>query len=85
MKNNECPHRVDKSSLDQMLRGKNVVICPVGGCAKSWRRGNYAEDKELMMQMNRYYKNVAPSQLDPSQGAAVELGDDDEQEYTLVK
>ena len=44
MKNNECPC-VDKSSLDQMLRGKNVVKCPVGGCAKSWRRGNYAEDK----------------------------------------
>lgn len=84
MKNNACPHRVDKSSLDQMLKQKNEVKCPVGGCSKTWKRGNFMEDKELLMEMNRFFKNIAPSQQELSQTAAIDLGDDEE-EYTLVK
>ena len=85
MKNNACPHRVDKSSLDQMLKQKNEVKCPVGGCSKTWKRGNYTEDKELLVEMNRYFKNIAPTQQEYSQATAFDLDDDDEEEYTLVK
>ena len=86
MKNNACPHRVDKSSLDQMLKQKNEVKCPVGGCSKTWKRGNFTEDKELLVEMNRYFKNIAPTQQEFSQAAALELDDDDDDgEYTLVK
>lgn len=88
MKNANCVHRLDKRSLDALLKGCPRKLCPVGGCGKYWSKDSASEDKELLVEMRRFQRNVAPSQQETARVNmnAVELdeGDDDEDGYQVV-
>jgi hypothetical protein len=70
-----------------MLGKKKEEKCPMAGCSRKWTRESSSEDVEFKHEMERFFRNAALTQSEPSQGAnTVEIDDDDddEEEGTLV-
>lgn len=78
MTNGECIHRIDRSSLGQLLKGKREVVCPQIGCQKMWKMSTAVLDVDFQRKLERYKKanpegsNVADD--------AVSIDDDEEEE-----
>jgi len=58
MKNKNCPHHVDRSSLEMLLRPskKQSVECPLAGCKKQWTQASMSLDENMKLRMERFFR-----------------------------
>ena len=81
MKNSSCSHRIDKASLQSILRGGASALCPIAGCNKKWTTAAQP-DEDFKYEMDRFFR-VTQSQTQ-SQGSVENVQSLDDEEYTNV-
>jgi hypothetical protein len=81
MTNGECIHRIDRSSLASMLKGKREAACPLIGCNKMWKMSTAVLDADFQRKLERY-KRLNPEGAKDSGDDAVSIDDDEEEDCT---
>jgi hypothetical protein len=81
MTNGECIHRIDRSSLASMLKGKREAACPLIGCNKMWKMSTAVLDADFQRKLERY-KKLNPEGAKDSGDDAVSIDDDEEEDCT---